>query len=202
MVSGQDDATRQRLSRIVRAIDWSSVVSGEGGEGGGASQRLSAFGLALEEGWRHNAWSSSPLTQLRALTGRHWTLLMRHPLLVGTNLAATFCIAWVCAWAFWRAGTPVNQTLSGGVLQRMGLLFFLGAHFLLSGLANIGVWKQERLLYFHERGVGCYGTVPFVLSKTIFADALPMRILPALVCSAVVYPTVGLAGISGPGSAG
>ena len=39
----------------------------------------------------------------------------------------------------------------------MGLLFFLGAHFLLTGLAPLGVWRQEKLLYFHERGVGCYG---------------------------------------------
>jgi len=92
--------------------------------------------------------------------------------------------------------------LSGGVLQRMGLLFFLGAHFLLTGLANIGVWKQERQLYFHERGVGCYGTVPFVLSKTLLADAVPMRILPALLFAAIVYPTAGLAGIKGVQSAG
>ena len=97
------------------------------------------------------------------------TLLIRHPLLVGTNLASTCCVALVCAWAFWS----VNYELSGGVLQRMGLLFFLGAHFLLTGLANIGVWKQERQLYFHERGVGCYGTVPFVLSKTLLADVRP-----------------------------
>jgi len=84
----------------------------------------------------------------------------------------------------------------------MGLLFFVGAHFLLTGLANIGVWKQERLLYFHERGVGCYGTVPFVLAKTVFADALPMRIVPALLLAAIIYPTVGLAGATGPSSAG
>ena len=37
--------------------------------------------------------------------------------------------------------------------------------------------------------------MPFVLSKTVFADALPMRILPALVCAAIVYPSVGLEGI-------
>lgn len=138
------------------------------------------------------------LTQLRALTGRHWTLLVRHPLLVGTNLLSTLCVALVCAWAFWS----VNLELAGGVLQRMGLLFFVGAHFLLTGLANIGVWKQERLLYFHERGVGCYGTVPFVLAKTVFADALPMRIVPALLLAAIIYPTVGLAGATDPSSAG
>jgi hypothetical protein len=118
-------------------------------------------------------------------------LQVRHPLLFTTNLLATLAVGWLCAWAFWS----VDRTLSGGVLQRMGLLFFLGAHFLLTGLASLGVWRNEKLLYFHERGVGCYGTVPFVLSKLLMADALPMRILPALLMSAIVYPTVGLAGI-------
>ena len=68
-------------------------------------------------------WSSGFGTQMLALTGRHWTYLMRHPILVGTNLLSTGCISVVCWWAFWH----VNLDLSGGVLQRMGLLFFLGA---------------------------------------------------------------------------
>ena len=32
-----------------------------------------------------------------------------------------------------------------------------------------------------------------MLAKSIFADALPMRVLPALLCAAIVYPNVGFA---------
>ena len=54
-------------------------------------------------------------------------------------MLATFCVSSICALAFW----DVDLNLSGGVLQRMGLLFFLGSHFLLTGLASIGLWKGE-----------------------------------------------------------
>ena len=200
LVSSTDDATRERLMRIVRAIDWSA--GGDAADDGGGGRRArpivgiggsssNAADAGLEEGWRQGAWSSDFWLQLWALTLRSWTLMLRHPLLFTSNLLATACVGLLCAWAFWR----VDLTLSSGVLQRMGLLFFLGAHFLLTGLASLGVWRSEKLLYFHERGVGCYGTVPFVLSKLLLADALPMRILPALLISAIVYPTAGLNGI-------
>ena len=196
MVSGEDDETLLRIARMVATNDWSATDGRSSGQGGARNSR--ADSTAFEDGWIQEAGSANAWTQICALTGRHWTLIMRHPLLVATNIVSTGCIALVCAWAFWK----VNLDLSGGVLQRMGLLFFLGAHFLLTGIANIGVWKEERLLYFHERGVGCYGTMPYVFSKTILADALPMRILPALLCAVIIYPTVGLAGIDGPDSAG
>jgi len=113
---------------------------------------------------------------------------------MATNLGSSIAVALVCAAAFWQ----VDYNLSSGVLQRMGFLFLLGSHFLLTGLAAIGSWRNERLLYFRERGVGCYSTLPFVLSRTFVADAFPMRILPALLVALIVYPSVGLAGYQDP----
>ena len=36
---------------------------------------------------------------------------------------------------------------NSGVLQRVGLLFFVGIYFILTTLVTIGMWHQERLLY-------------------------------------------------------
>jgi ABC-type Mn2+/Zn2+ transport system ATPase subunit len=77
LVSATDDATRQRLARIVLAIDWSAggevgvAASGRGGS------RVSEMALQLEAGWRQGAWSSGFWTQLWALTRRSWTLMVR-----------------------------------------------------------------------------------------------------------------------------
>ena len=130
-------------------------------------------------------------TQFAALSQRHLRLLVAHPALAWANLAASVCVGAACAWAFYH----VDLSLKGGVLQRMGLLFILGAHSLLSGLASIATWRHERLLFIHERGVGCYRTLPYVLARTLVADAVPMRILPALAIVAIVYPYAGLDGL-------
>ena len=130
--------------------------------------------------------------QLLALAGRHSLVVLRDPLLVLTHLGSGLCVACVCAWAFWH----VDLELSSGVLQRLGLLFFLGAHLLLTGLASMGAWRQDRLLYEHESGVGCYGAAAFVLSRTLVADAVPMRMLPTLLIACIVYPSAGLAGLA------
>ena len=169
LVASEDEATRSRLARIVRAIDWSA--GGDGGEDGdgdghlgelGGSEHssfghggpmglfriLSGSGGRLEEGWHPSAWAASFWVQVYALTLRNWTLLLRHPLLMATNLGATTLVGCVCAWVFWQLdcrADPCGLELGSGVLQRMGLLFFLGAHFLLTGLASLGVWRQEKV---------------------------------------------------------
>ena len=72
-----------------------------------------------------------------------------------------------------------------------GLVLFLGLYFMLSALAPVPLWQQERLLYFQERAAGCYGPFTYVLSRTLY-DGLLQRMLPSLLCAAIVYPTVGL----------
>jgi len=72
--------------------------------------------------------------------------------------------------------------------------------FMLTALINIQMWHGERLLYFQESSAGCYGPLGFLLSKLLF-DALPLRVLPSLLCAAIVYPMAGLhsSGPLGPG---
>jgi len=44
---------------------------------------------------------------------------------------------------------------NSGVLQRVGLLFFVGIYFVLTTLVTLGMWHQERLLYFQARRPLC-----------------------------------------------
>ena len=107
MVSGQDDATLQRIARMVATNDWSAADGRNSGQGGSSNGR--ADGTTFDDGWIDDGWSANVRTQICVLTGRHWTLIMRHPLLVATNLVSTGCIALVCAWAFWKV-RPASQS--------------------------------------------------------------------------------------------
>ena len=144
--------------------------------------------------------------QFIALSSRHATLALRHPLLVSVNLVATLSISLLCGAAFWQMGSKAGGDESKadencadgscidfdkGVLQRVGLLFFLGIFFLLTALADLPMWQHERLLLFQERGAGCYSTLPYIVSKTLF-QAMPLRVIPSILCAAIVYPMVGL----------
>ena len=219
------DASRGRTPRL-RDISPNpaeallEVVSVVGDDGGAVERRLqqlyaeyataaasAAASAASAHAWTSSSARASAITnqgavgapchagfgwQLLALAGRHSLVVLRDPLLVLTHMGSGLCVACVCAWAFWH----VDLELSSGVLQRLGLLFFLGAHLLLTGLASMGAWRQDRLLFEHESGVGCYGAAAFVLSRTLVADAVPMRLLPTLLIACIVYPSAGLAGLA------
>jgi len=85
----------------------------------------------------------------------------------------------------------VDLNFDSGVLQRVGLFFFLGTYFMLTSLVSLPMWQHERLIYFQEWAAGCYSSLSYILSK-LFFDLVPLRLLPALLCAAILYPLVGL----------
>ena len=91
------------------------------------------------------------------------------------------------------------DSIESGVLARVGLVFFLALYFMLTALAPLPLWSAERLLYFQESAAGCYGPLTYVLSRTLY-DGIMQRVLPAVLCSTIVYPMTGLStsGPSGP----
>ncbi|KAL1511432.1 hypothetical protein AB1Y20_006231 [Prymnesium parvum] len=137
--------------------------------------------------WRRRGRAAALWRALLALGARHARLMLRHPLLLTANTLSTLLASGLSAWAFMH----VDSTFNNGVLQRTGFLFFVGAYFLFTALVSISMWREERVLYFQERGAGCYGPLSYVVSRTFF-DALTLRILPALIFSAITYPIVGL----------
>ena len=111
----------------------------------------------------------------------------RHPLLFYVNFGATVAVSLLCGIAFWQLDRGDFDT----VLSRIGLAFFLCLYFTLTALVSLGMWQHERMLYFHEHGAGAYGPAAFLASKAIF-ELLPLRVLPSLLCAAIVYPMAGL----------
>lgn len=134
---------------------------------------------------------ASLLVQLGALSARHLRLSYRHPLLIGVNLLATAVVSVLVGVAFWQVDPSQSIHFGSGVMQRVGLLFFVGIYFILTSLVGLGMWQQERLIYFHEHAAGCYGALSYLASR-LFFDVVPLRLLPALLATAIIYPMAGL----------
>jgi len=53
------------------------------------------------------------------------------------------------------------------------------------------VWRDERLLFLHERAAGAYGTAAYFSAVVLF-DILPLRVVPPFFFAIVTYPMIGL----------
>ena len=73
----------------------------------------------------------------------------------------------------------------------MGLFFFVLALFGFSTLTSLTVFSQERTLFVRERANGYYSPITYFSAKVMF-DLVPLRILPPILLSAIVYPMAGL----------
>ena len=177
------------LPRLLGGDD--STMDGSGGVP--AWRRGSAASSLFSCGGKNGG--AGCLLQMGMLCARHARQVVRHPLLLWVQLICTASISFACGAVFYQlddhGGGHIYISLDEGVLARAGLIFFLGLYFMLTALAPLPLWSQERLLYFQERAAGCYGPVTYVLSRTLY-DGLMQRILPATLCAAIVYPMAGL----------
>jgi len=181
---------RQRLDALADAaarrasLDWhpskadAAALSSSGGGGGGGTAGF---------------W-----VEFRTLSRRQLRLVRRHPTLATLNIAMTALVSAMIGGAFWQ----MDRSDFDSVIQRIGLIFFLALYFLFTALVSLNMWQTDRLIYFQEHGAGAYGAGAYLLSKTL-CDLLPMRVLPSLLCAAIVYPMAGLraSDASGPAAA-
>ena len=182
---------RQRLDALADAaarrasLDWhpskaeAAALSSSGGGGGG--------------GGTAGFW-----VEFSTLSRRQLRLVRRHPTLAALNIAMTALVSAMVGGAFWQ----MDRTDFDSVIQRIGLIFFLALYFLFTALVSLNMWQTDRLIYFQEHGAGAYGAGAYLLSKTL-CDLLPMRVLPSLLCAAIVYPMAALraSDASGPAAA-
>lgn len=187
-LAGPEAAAQRRFEELASA----RVVLGSGGSG---CNELGHFdGLGAHASCPDHVPTPHPMSrcagfcaQFRQLAHRQLMLVYRHPHLVSINLALTVATSLLVGGAFWQ----LDRYDFDSVLSRVGLVFFLALFFIFTGLVSLNMWQADRLLYFAEHGAGAYGPAAYLLSKTLI-DLLAMRVLPSLLCAAIVYPMVGL----------
>ena len=78
-----------------------------------------------------------------------------------------------------------------GFQNRMGLFFFILTYFGFVTFTGLSSFAQERLIFLKERSNNYYSPLAYYISK-ILSDVLPLRVIPPILMTIIVYPLIGL----------
>jgi len=80
---------------------------------------------------------------------------------------------------------------NAGMQNRMGVLFFVCIYFSLTSMSSLGVFINQRKLFWREIAAGYYNTLAYYMSQ-YWCDILPLRIIPPVMFSLIIYQMTGL----------
>lgn len=126
------------------------------------------------------------LTQFEVLSGREWRNLKRDKSLLIAHIGLA-CILGVFAGGLYF---KVDITISG-FQNRVGSLFFLGVLLAFMSLSALYNLIEIRPLFLRERAASFYSPNAWLLSRIMF-DIVPLRLIPIILVSTIVYWMVGL----------
>ncbi|KAG9052708.1 hypothetical protein FS842_009354 [Serendipita sp. 407] len=133
------------------------------------------------------SYTSTFLTQLQVLCGREWKILKRDKSLFFAHLLTAAVLGAFCGGLYFNTGITI-----AGFQSRVGCLFFLGSLLSFSALSALYNLIEIRPLFLRERAGLYYSPAAWLLSRFFF-DVLPLRILPTIIVSTIVYWMAGLA---------
>ncbi|BEI90825.1 uncharacterized protein CcaverHIS019_0308950 [Cutaneotrichosporon cavernicola] len=137
--------------------------------------------------WPTSHPATTFLTQLGVLATREWRMLMRDKTLLLTHVLISAIIGVFAGGLYFN----VNLTIAG-FQNRVGSLFFLGALISFTSLSALNNMVEMRPLFLRERSGDYYSPQAWLVSRLLF-DVVPLRILPAIIVSVILYFMVGLA---------
>ena len=110
----------------------------------------------------------------------------RHPFLLMLHFASTAGMSIALGLIFWNSGRD-----TGGIQNRMGVLFFIILYLTLMSLSSLPIWKEDQILFRRERASGVYGTNAYFTAVVLF-DVVILRVTPPLLFAFITYWMVGL----------
>ena len=113
-------------------------------------------------------------------------LTFRHPFLLTLHFLSTAGASVALGFIFWNSGHD-----TGGIQNRMGVLFFIILYLTLMSLSSLPIWKEDQILFRRERASGVYGTNAYFSAVVLF-DVVILRVIPPLFFACVTYWMVGL----------
>ena len=78
-----------------------------------------------------------------------------------------------------------------GAQARIGVLFFILFYFALLSMSSLPVWRDEYLLFAHERAGNVYRNLSYYCS-VVLLDVLLVRVVPPFAFSFISYQWMGL----------
>lgn len=78
-----------------------------------------------------------------------------------------------------------------GAQNRLGLLFFVCILLMVVTLPSIDTFYAERAVFLREKAAGYYSASAYFMAKAL-ADVVPLRLIPPIVLTLIMYPMTGL----------
>ncbi|WVQ83082.1 hypothetical protein IAT38_005220 [Cryptococcus sp. DSM 104549] len=136
--------------------------------------------------WPESYCATTFLTQLEVLSGREWRNLKRDMTLVVAHTILACILGVFAGGLYFKVGITI-----AGFQNRVGSLFFLGSLVAFSSLSALYNLVEVRGLFLRERAGNFYSPQAWLLSRVIF-DVIPLRLIPTILVSVIVYFMVGL----------
>ncbi|GAA5984754.1 hypothetical protein JCM10908_003487 [Rhodotorula pacifica] len=127
------------------------------------------------------------LTQVEALLERQSKQLVRDPTLILMHNIIPIIVGVVVGGMYFQVKTTI-----GGFQSRVGALFFMGCLIAFAALSALSNFARAKRLFVRERARGYYHPSAWLATELVL-DILPLRIVPSIVLSVIVYWMVGLA---------
>ena len=124
--------------------------------------------------------------QLVILSSRSFKNTYRNPRLLMANYLLAVLLGLFLGMIYYDITNDIS-----GFQNRMGLFFFILTYFGFITFTGLSSFAMERLIFLKERSNNYYLPSAYYVSK-IISDIFPLRIIPPIIITIIVYPLVGL----------
>ncbi|NXM67156.1 ABCG2 protein, partial [Serilophus lunatus] len=139
--------------------------------------------------FRQITYANSFLHQLKWVSRRTFKNLVGNPQASIAQVCVTVVLALVVGAIFF--GLKEDST---GLQNRVGAMFFLTTNQCFSSISAIELFVVEKKIFIHEYISGYYRTSVYFIAK-LMADLIPIRTLPSVIFTSIVYFMLGKYGL-------
>ncbi|KAM7155342.1 broad substrate specificity ATP-binding cassette transporter ABCG2 isoform 2-T2 [Molossus nigricans] len=137
-------------------------------------------------GFKESTYATSFCHQLRWISKRSFKNLLGNPQASIAQIIITVVLGLVIGAIFY--GLTNDPT---GIQNRAGVLFFLTTNQCFSSVSSVELFVVEKKLFMHEYISGYYRVSSYFFGK-LLSDLLPMRMLPSIIFTCIIYFLLGL----------
>ncbi|XP_053393645.1 broad substrate specificity ATP-binding cassette transporter ABCG2-like isoform X2 [Mercenaria mercenaria] len=209
VINGDPNAVTSDISQIISSTDMETVSLG--GEGLAVHEKLvSAYN---QSPWKRKLtseldpilqehesrisrgvvkrlppieYATSGFTQFLYCSQRTLRNLIRNPAVSVLQVLTMVIFAVVVGAIYWQ----IDDSCKSGLQNRTGAFFFIIMNMVFGNLSAVELFIKNRAIFLHENVSGFYRVSAYFIS-TVLCDVIPMRFLPTLAFSAVVYYMLG-----------
>ncbi|NXO21099.1 ABCG2 protein, partial [Cisticola juncidis] len=139
--------------------------------------------------FRQITYATSFLHQLKWVSKRTFKNLIGNPQASIAQVFVTALLGLIVGAIFF--GLEQN---SAGLQNRVGAMFFLTTNQCFSSVSAIELFVVEKKIFIHEYISGYYRTSAYFIAK-LMADLIPIRTLPSIIFTCIVYFMLGKYGL-------